>query len=421
MIFIYNFFLILMAILFFGIVLIAFLVKPKLRAGFNQKIGRYKKFKKTDNNKQTILIHAVSVGEVNAVENFIKEIRKNNPNIELVLTTTTKTGRQVAQTKLSSTVDKIVYFPYDFSFSVKNFLNSIQPDKIIIAETEIWPNFTNIAKSKNIPIYIINGRISPSSFNGYKKISFFIKNVLNNYTKILMQTDGDADRIKEIGAFSNKVVVMGNLKFDISRTLSEEDVINLKNELKLTDDPVFVAASTHTGEDEIVLNVYEKAKKIIPNLKLLIAPRHPQRFGQVENLLKKTEYTYGKRSQKDNFASNDVIMLDTMGELGKMFSIGMVAFIGGSFSNTGGHNPLEANIWGLPVISGPTVFNFTDIYKVLTQNGGAKIVQDENEFSELLIKFLTDKAFYNQSVSNIQHIFKISRGALNKALEEIGL
>lgn len=419
MIVIYNIFVILFSILFLPFVLAAFWAKPKLRAGFIQKIGRYSKFRKTNKNKFTVLVHAVSVGEVNAVENFVKAIRAQYPDYEIVLSTTTKTGRQVAQAKLAKYTDKIVYFPYDFCFSVKNFLDNIQPDKIIVAETEIWPNFTYVAYKRKIPMYIINGRISPSSFSGYKKIRFFIRRVLKRYTKILMQTAPDAQRINRVGAPAEKIKVMGNLKFDITRTLSLDEVKKLKNQILPNPSPVLIAASTHSGEDEIVLNVYKRTKKDIPDLKLLIAPRHPHRFGQVEALLKKTKFNYGKRSENVSFADNDIIMLDTMGELGQMFSIGTVAFIGGSFSNTGGHNPLEANIWDVPVITGPTVFNFKDIYKLLTASGAAKMVYDEFDFKDVLTKFLTDEEFYQHSVREIRNIFETSSGALNRAIEEI--
>lgn len=419
MIVIYNIFIILFSILFLPFVLGAFWAKPKLRAGFIQKIGRYAKYKKQDQKKITILVHAVSVGEVNAVENFIKTIRAQHPDYEIVLSTTTKTGRHVAQAKLSKHTDKIVYFPYDFCFSVKNFLDNIQPNKIIVAETEIWPNFTYIAYKRKIPMYIINGRISPSSFRGYKKIRFFIRKVLKRYTKILMQTAPDAQRINRVGAPADKIKVMGNLKFDITRTLSITEVEKLKTQIIPNAEPLLIAASTHSGEDEIVLDVYKRTKKDVPSLKLLIAPRHPHRFGQVEMLLKKSKFNYGKRSENASFSDNDIIVLDTMGELGQMFAIGTIAFIGGSFSNIGGHNPLEANIWDVPVITGPTVFNFKDIYKLLITSGAAKMVYDEFDFKEVLVKFLTDKEFYQHSVQEIKNIFETSSGALNRAIEEI--
>ncbi len=419
MIYIYNLSLIILGLTLSPIILIIFLLKSKFRAGFFQKIGFYPEFKKNESAKQRILVHAVSVGEVNAVENFIKTIKTEHPEFEIILTTTTRTGQEVANNKLSNIVDKILYFPYDFSFSVNSFLNAIKPDKIIIAETEIWPGFTFCAYTKNIPLYIINGRISPKSHKGYKKIKFFLTNILAKYTKILMQSDGDSERIIDIGAPSEKVSTMGNLKFDIEKMLTQTEVDELNKQLKLAENVLFVAASTHKGEDEIALDTYINTCKIIPNLKFLLAPRHPQRFAQVEELIKKTGLEYGKQSSGDNFSDKDIIMLDTMGELSKLFSLAKVALIGGSFSNTGGHNPLEANIWGVPVISGPTVFNFKDIYKLLTQNKAAFIVKNKNELQALLLKLLQDNDFYNTAKADAENIFEVSRGALQKAIREI--
>ena len=209
---IYQVFLIIAAIMLLPFILLVFIIQPKLRAGFWQKIGFYDF---TKNNKKTIVFHAVSVGEVNAVEALVKKAREEFKDYNIILTTVTKTGNEVAIKKLTNYVDEIAYFPYDFCFSVGTFLNTLKPDIIIIAETEIWPMFTYFANKKNIPLYIINGRISPHSYDGYRKISFFVKNVLNKYTKILAQTNGDEQRIVNIGANCGIVKTMGNLKFDI--------------------------------------------------------------------------------------------------------------------------------------------------------------------------------------------------------------
>lgn len=410
MIFLYGIILPILAIKLSLIILLAFLIQPKFRAGFWQKIGFYPQ---NTTNKETILIHAVSVGEVNAVENLVKQIRKEFPINHIVLSTTTKTGQEVAHNKLSNFTDEIIYFPYDFFFSVISCLKSIKPNKIIIAETEIWPMFAYIANLMKIQLILVNGRISPTSFTGYKHLKFFFKDVLNWFDKILMQTQGDKTRMIEIGAPEEKTEVMGNLKFDIDKSLSQEEVQQLKNEIKLGENRLFIVASTHKGEDELALNVFRNIKEKNPDAKLLIAPRHPQRYEQVEELIKKTGYNYSKRSQNANFENNEIIMLDTMGELSKLFSIGYLAFIGGSFSNTGGHNPLEANIWDVPVISGPTIFNFKDIYKLLTKEGAATIVNTEEEFINSAMEFYSDKN-YHDKVSTICHtIFDNSRGALD--------
>lgn len=416
MILIYGIVLPILALLLLPVILLAFVVQPKFRAGFLQKIGFYKK---NNLGKKTILIHAVSVGEVNAVEQLVKRMRVEFPNYYLVLSTITKTGQQVAHNKLTDHTDEIIYFPYDFFFSVNACLNAIKPDKIIIAETEIWPMFSLIAHLKKIPLMLVNGRISPKSHKGYKKISFFMEKVLGLYDEILMQAQSDMERIIDIGALAQKTEVMGNLKFDIGKNISEEAVQAIKDSLKLANNRLFIAASTHKGEDELVLKVFNAIKAEYADAKLLLAPRHPQRYEQVEELLKKESYKYSKRSVDGNFEDNDIIMLDTMGELSKLFAIAYLAFIGGSFSNTGGHNPLEANIWDVPVISGPTVFNFKDMYKLLCSSQAAQIVKNEEEFTKLAKKFYAEPE-YREEISQIcKTIFDNSRGALEFVINKL--
>ena len=416
MIILYGLILPILAILFLPVIVLAFIIVPKFRAGFWQKIGFYKKNK---SGRKTILIHAVSVGEVNAVENLVKRIKQEFPDEYIVLSTVTKTGQAVAHNKLEKYTDEIIYFPYDFFFSVLACLNAVKPDKIIIAETEIWPMFTVLAYLKKIPMLLVNGRISPNSYNGYKKLKFFFKNILSKFEQILMQTEGDRERIVDIGAPAEKSEVMGNLKFDIQKNLSSEEQAELKEQIKLENSRLFVAASTHKGEDELVLNVFRAVKSKNPDAKLLIAPRHPERYEQVENLLKKEAYHYSKRSLNGDFEENDAIMLDTMGELSKFFSLGYLAFIGGSFSNTGGHNPLEANIWDVPVISGPTVFNFKDIYKLLTQEKVAQIVKNEEDFIALAEKFYAEKEYREEISATCRRIFDNSRGAIDFVIDRL--
>ena len=407
---IYNIFLICAAIILSPLILAAFIVKPKFRAGFFKKIGFYN-FKNLKKDKKTIVFNAVSVGETNALEALIKKTRLEFPDANIILTTTTRTGQEIANKKLKDTVTEITYFPYDFAFSVYSFLKNAKPDVILIAETEIWPDFVYLSNTMNIPVYIVNGRISPHSYNGYKKFSFFFKPVLNRYSGILMQTEADAERIRDIGADTEKVKCMGNLKFDIAQNIDSAAIEQLKNELQPS--RLIIAASTHKGEDEIILDAFTDIKKEFPDTKLMIAPRHPERYQQVEELIRNTGLAYGKRSKNDNFSANDIIMLDTMGELMKMFSICEFAFIGGSFSTTGGHNPLEANIWGKPVLSGDCVFNFKDIYAFLTKTRAATLVSTGEELKKEMKKLLSDRAYYDTACADALKIFDENRGAVD--------
>lgn len=417
MFFLYNLLMILFTIFCSFFIAIAFICVPKFRAGFFQKLGLYKKF--DAKGKETIAFHAVSVGEVNAIENLVKKVRQKMPENNIVLTTVTKTGHDVAKKKLSNCTDAIVYFPYDFSFSVLSFLKNFKVSKLVIAETEIWPNVVNLSKKLGVEVIIANGRISPSSFKGYKKIKFFIKNVLKKYDKMMMQTEDDVKRIIELGAKPQNVCKMGNLKFDIEKNLTEQQIEVLKSQFKVGENQIFIASSTHEGEDQIAINLFKKLKSELSNLKMIIAPRHPERWAGVFDLVRKNNLTCGKRSLNQNFENFDVIELDTMGELAKIYAISSFAFIGGSFSNTGGHNPLEATIWQKPAISGPSVFNFKDIYKILTQNQAAFVVENEKELFDVALNLARDKKEYLKCVQNCNKIFETNKGALNFALEQI--
>ncbi len=416
MLFIYNLCLIVFSIILLPVILAAFIIQPKFRAGFWEKLGFYNYDKK---GPKTTVFHAVSVGETNAIKELVKSYKNIHPDEKIIITTTTKTGQEIAKKSLSDYADKITYYPYDFFFSVLSFFKTFNPEKIIIAETEIWPCFVTLAKKAGIKVYTVNGRISPHSFDGYKKIKLFIAPILNNYEKIFMQSDSDAKRISELGARQDKIEVMGNLKFDITQNLPLDVIEKYKNELKTSKYRLFIAASTHKGEDDIVINVFKSLKEQFNDAKMLIVPRHPQRYDEVSQLLNNCGYKWGKRSDNDNFEDNEIILLDTMGELAKLFSICHIAFIGGSFSDTGGHNPLEANIWEKPVLSGPCTFNFKDVYKIVCDNKCAIIVNNEEEFKKELISFYKDNNKYNQYCSNAKSVFERNRGAIDYVIKRI--
>lgn len=412
----YNLFLAIALITLWPVVLIAFAIQPKFRAGFWEKIGFY-----SINlpKRPTIWVHAVSVGEVNAIEGLVKKLKEEFPTKNILLSTVTRTGQEVANNKLKDHTDKIIYFPYDFYFSILLALKAIRPNLVIIAETEIWPNFANELRKKKVPLMIVNGRISPNSYKGYKKFSIFFKRILKNYTSILMQTNSDKERIIDIGANPEITETMGNLKFNVTNILDNDDIKNLAYSFKLNQEKVIVAGSTHNGEDEIILSVYEHLKDDIPNLKLILAPRHPERYPQVLELIDQTGCNWGLRSKGDGFDKNDIIMIDTMGELSKMYSICHFAFIGGSFSNTGGHNPLEATIYNKPTISGDIIFNFKDIYEILNNEKATILVKNEKELLENAQKLFNNVEFYNEISTACKNVFEQNSGALDYAMAKI--
>lgn len=381
----------------------------KFLYGWREKLGF---FKAPDLGEKVIMYHGVSVGEAIALENLIKETKKMFPEYKIVVTTGTKTGQEIALKKYSQIADFITYFPFDINFCVNSFLNKIKPNVVLIAETELWPVFSSSCKKRDIKLYCINGRMSDSTYSIYKVFRFFFKYVLSKYTKIMTQSDIDMNKLLSIGAPQDRTSVMKNLKFDIKP--SDQTV-----DLKQNNNRVIIAGSTHKGEDEIILNIFKKKKEIYNDIKLLLVPRHLQRLPKIKEILDSLELKYGYRSKDDTFEDYDIILLDTMGELGKMYSICSFAFIGGSFNKTGGHNPLEATVYGKPTITGPSIHNFRDIYWLLSRSYAGKIVKTPKELDNYIDKLLSDEEFYKQACKDCETIFNDQQGAMQIVIEEL--
>ena len=362
--------------------------------------------------EKVIMIHGVSVGEIMSLEKLIKRVKEFFPDYKLVVTAGTKTGLELARKKYAQIADFICYFPLDIYEVVDKFLTFINPKAILIAETELWPNFALCAKEKNIELYIINGRISDKSYPSYLKLKKFFRLILNSYSGIFCQSEIDKTRFLELCEDKNKVQVMKNLKFEIDKKPCDIDLFKGKSK-------VLIAASTHKGEDEIAFWAYKKLAKKIPNLKLILAPRHLNRVEDVITLAKKFNLKYGLRTQNDNFSSVDVLILDTLGELSKIYSTVDVAYIGGSFNKTGGHNPLEAVIYSKPCVSGPSIKNFRDIYSILTREKASFVVKNKNEFYKILEKLLSNDVYYQQTVRNCHLCFKNQQGALSFVINKL--
>ena len=409
----YSFLTCILGLIILPFIFLLRLIQKKDVTSWKIKMGNFDLPKNFDKSKKTIMIHGVSVGEVVSLEKLIRKIKEEFPNHNLVLTTGTKTGQETAIKKMGDVADFITYFPLDNKFFVEKFLDKINPDVILIAETEIWPIFIYTAKKRNIKTYIINGRMSDESFKMYKILKPFFKNVLPMYSGIFVQSEIDKARLNEAGANINQLDVMKNLKFDVNK-------FDVDINLNTNNSKVLIAGSTHKGEDEIVLRVYKKLKELIPNLKLLLAPRHITRTPDVQNLIKSFNFSYNLYSKNKQFSDNsDILLLDVMGELAKLYAKIDVAFIGGSFNNTGGHNPLEAIIFDKPTISGPSIKNFRDIYAILKMNNAAFVVNNEEEFFEIAKKLLLDENYYQEIKNNANKAFKNQQGALNFVIDKL--
>lgn len=359
-------------------------------------------FTKEDN---VIMFHGVSVGESVALENLVKTTRREFPNAKIVVTTGTWTGQDIAKKKMGEAVDLVTYFPFDCPSIVRTFLDKVNPTTVLIAETEIWPNFAAECKKRGINLFVINGRISDSTFKSYDMFRFVFKPFLNLYTGIFTQSEDDNNKFLRLGSNPKTTKVMNNLKFDIKKP----DAISFnKGEAR-----VLLAGSTHQGEDEIVLENFKNLKNKHHDLKLILAPRHLTRVEDVKSLVEKYGFTFGQRSSgKDNLEDIEVFILDTLGELGKMYAHSDISFIGGSFNKTGGHNPLESIVFSKPVISGPSTHNFKDIYNIIKKAGAGFVVSSSEEFFEIADKMLSEKEFYTETVERCERVFNEQQGAL---------
>ncbi len=374
--------------------------------GFFNKIGFFKN--PLNPNDKIIMFHGVSVGEVIALENLIKLAKETFPGKKILITTGTKTGQDIAKKKYAGIADFITYFPFDLPVCVKLFFQKINPEIILMAETELWPFFARYAKKNNIHLLLINGRISDDSFKTYKYFGGFFKHIFKCYKGIYTQSTDDMEKMVKIGAPREKTEVMKNLKFDIQKNTTP---INFEKGFDEGKARIIIAGSTHKGEDEIILETFKNLKKDFPDIKLIIAPRHLTRTDSVVSLIKETGFKFGLRSKKENFKENDILLLDTLGELSRMYSVADIAFIGGSFNNTGGHNPLEAVIYSKPVVSGPSIKNFKDIYWLLGQTDAARVVKTQKEMEDYIQKLLSDKAFYAKASADSTKVFESQGGA----------
>ncbi len=381
----------------------------KFLYGWKEKLGF---FKAPNLGDKVIMYHGVSVGEVIALENVIKKTKEEFPEYKLVVTTGTKTGQDIAKKKYAEVADYVTYFPFDIPFCVYSFLKKINPTVVLIAETELWPVFSYFCRARNIYLYTINGRMSDSTYKLYKLLTFFFRPVLSKYTKVLTQSEIDRQKLVSVGSPADRTFVMKNLKFDVKKSSETVDIGQYGYR-------VIIAGSTHKGEDEIVLDIFKDKHRKYSDTKLLLVPRHMTRLPQITPILDSLGLNYGFRSKEDSFKDKDVIILDTMGELSKMYSICSFAFIGGSFNKTGGHNPLEATVYSKPTITGPSIHNFRDIYWLLSQSNAGKIVKTPAELGEYIEKLLADSEFYAQACKDCETIFQEQQGALDIVIKEL--
>ncbi|WP_439146002.1 lipid IV(A) 3-deoxy-D-manno-octulosonic acid transferase [Vibrio sp.] len=394
--------------------------KPKFGKRWKEHFGVTPKLA---SNQRPIWIHAVSVGESIAAAPLIKALKKQKPNQPIVVTTTTSTGAEQIS-KLGELVEHR-YMPIDFGFAIKGFLKAVQPKKMLIIETELWPNTLHQVSQFGVPITVVNARLSEKSRNNYAKVQPLFDSLHPCLTKVLCQTESDALRFESLGIDKSKLAITGSIKFDIQISDEvREKGKTLRVELGVNR-PIWIAASTHKGEDEQVLEAHKRVLESHPNALLIIVPRHPERFDSVVQLCQSSGFTTTRRTNADieSCEKSQVYVGDTMGEMLILMGSADVCFMGGSLlgDKVGGHNVLEPAALGVPVITGPSYFNFEEITEELLMEGGIKISEPE-EISNNIINLIDNKKISNSIQQCALNVVKRNQGSLvyTVSLSKIG-
>lgn len=387
------------------------------RQRWSERFGYIQRVTETD---ASIWIHAVSLGEANAAIPLIKELIVRYPQYTIVVTTTTLTGSAQIMQHLKGDVIH-VYAPYDVPWIVNRFLRRSRTKLCIIMETEIWPNILHCCRHQNIPIFLANARLSERSKLRYQLVARLTKAMLHSYSMVSAQGLLDGERLLSLGLDPKRLMISGNIKFDIKMPSDiKTRGLELREEWNALERPIFIAASTHEGEEKIILDALHFIREQLPNVLLVLVPRHPDRFSKVEKLCKERGMQLILRSlnQIPN-AGTDIILGDTMGELLLLYAASDIAFVGGSLVPIGGHNLIEPAAIGLPVLTGPQLHNFTEISRALQNAGTAQIVHDAKAIANAVNALFSAKELRKKMGTRAHEVIAANSGALEKHLEWI--
>lgn len=387
-----------LAFLFFSIFYLpVFLVKSRQaenpRELIRQRFGFLpKELSSLLRRKKLVWLHAVSVGEAMAVQGFVEKFLERYPDLHLLLTTVTPTGQKVVR-KMEGPRVSTAYFPFDFSFSVRRFFDALKPACLLLAETEMWPNLLLCASERKVPVIILNGRLSPKSAAGYRRFKAIFRPLFEKLTMVLAQTEADAERFRNAGVAPEKAAVTGNIKFDNFEINTERETIDreIRSMRRIPEEtPVWVVGSTHPGEEEIILSVLLRLLKEQTALKLFLAPRHIERSADIQALASAKGLKPVLSAGPPPEASYDVLIINEIGVLKKLYASADVVFMGGSLVKKGGQNPIEPASFKRAIIHGTHVFNFQQVYRLLDEEGGAIAVQNEDQLYSAVKRILED-------------------------------
>lgn len=415
MYFFYSVLLTCAALLLLPWIAIQMLRAGKYRAGFKERLGVVPA--RLKNPRGSIWVHAVSVGEVLAVSRLISELQNAWPETQILLSTTTATGQRLARERFGET--RCFFMPLDFGFAVRAYFKALQPPLLILAETEFWPTLLHLARKRGTAVAVVNARISDRSFPRYRRFRWFFRRVLANIDLFLTQTAEDAERLRAIGAPTERVRVSGNLKFDIRLNAPSQIAQDLRSAIP-EGSPVIVCGSTAEGEEERVLEAFQQVQRQFPSVVMVLAPRHPERFDKVAVLIASYGIAFVRRSSWTAICpiSSGVFLLDSVGELASVYSLADVAFVGGSLVPTGGHNILEPAQYGAAIVVGPHTFNFREIVSIF-RSGDALRVSEAETLAPLFIHLLASPQERQLLGQRARALFAQHSGATQRTLHAL--
>jgi 3-deoxy-D-manno-octulosonic-acid transferase len=371
---------------------------------------------------ESIWIHAVSVGEVLTARPLIAALRGRYPALRIFLSTTTLAGQQLARRSVPN-VDAVFYFPFDLGMFVRRTLDLVKPRLFVMMETEIWPVLLRECRRRGVKSVVVNGRLSSRSFPRYRLIAPFMRRVLDDVDRFCVQSDESARRFIALGADPAKTVITGSLKFDsldqVGPARARDRVLRY---FRLSPSrPVIVAGSTMKGEEPAVLRAFRRVRATSPTALLVLAPRHPERFAEVEQLCRNEGWKTSRRTELaiDAEPRGDIIVVDTIGELATIYQIGTAVFVGGSLVPTGGHNVLEPAVFGKPIVFGPHMSNFREIAEAFVSAGAAVRLDDEGQLETTLIELLGDPVRRARLGAAARALVEANRGAKDKTMAVI--
>ena len=397
----------------------------KYVAGFRERLGSVSSIR--NDGRPVIWLHCVSVGETQAARPLVKGIKARFPDHSIVISTTTSTGQRLAREILTSDVETVFYFPFDWRWVVRRTLNAINPEAVLLMETELWPGFLRECQNRRIPVAIVNGRLSDQSFRRYSLIKRFMKRVLGSLNMAIMQTNADAERLRALGMTGSKTFVAGNLKFDAGALpTSGAATAEFSERFRLTkESSLILAASTHAPEERLILEGLKRMASGTVPPRLIIAPRHPERFAEVAGLIKTAGFRWTRRTDPSDASDSEsqVILLDSIGELQAFYPLASIVFVGGSIAKTGGHNILEPATVGACVVTGPHTFNFRSIVEIFVEADA--IVQLPwvpepdvvHQLGQIFSELLKEPARRREMGERAKGLVNRNRGAADRTLE----